>query len=115
MGEDWDPESVRQLLNSSLEQFDPPTLDQLRAARMHALSRHSVRNIVSPMFAWRGRHVLWNEPIHRHISHHWIGGILLAACLFTGMTYWQHATDSDTDDVDIAILTDDLPLQYYLE
>ena len=41
--------------------------------------------------------------------------MLLAASLFSGITYWQQAIDNDTGDVDIAILTDDLPIQYYVD
>jgi hypothetical protein len=41
--------------------------------------------------------------------------MLLVASLFSSIAYRQQAMDSDTSDEDIAILTDDLPIQYYLE
>jgi len=41
--------------------------------------------------------------------------MLLAASLFSGIAYWQHVMDNDTSDEDIAILTDDLPIQYYVD
>ena len=115
MDEKWNPEPIKQLLNRSLAQLDQPTLARLRAARMHALNRYEARGAPLPLFAWAGGHVIWHASAHRHRIYYWIGTILLAASLFSGLVYWQQAMDNDISDVDIAILTDDLPLQYYLD
>ena len=82
---------------------------------MLALNRHEARSITSPLFAWAGEHAIWHPSAHRHGIHYWFGATLLAVSLFYGIVYWQQAMDNDTSDVDIAILTDDLPIQYYAD
>jgi len=113
MEENWNPESISQLLNRSLLRLDQPMLACLRSARKQALDRYEARRAALPLFAWAGEHIIWHESAHRR--YYWIGAILLAASLFSGITYWQQAMDSDTSAEDIAILTDDLPIQYYVE
>ena len=115
MDEKWNPEPIKQLLNRSLAQLDQPTLAHLRAARLQALSRYEARSTTLPLLAWNGEHVAWHTSVLRHSIHYWIGAILLVFSLFSGIAYWQHAMDNDTSDLDIAILTDDLPLQYYAD
>jgi hypothetical protein len=115
MDENWNPELIKQLLNRSLAQIDQPTLAGLRSARMHALNRYEARSSTLPLFAWAGEHVIWHASAHRHRIYYWIGAMLLVASLFSSIAYRQQAMDSDTSDEDIAILTDDLPIQYYLE
>jgi len=115
MDEKWNPEPVKQLLNRSLAQLEQPTLARLYAARLQALNRYEARSATSPLFAWDGEQVIWHTSAHRHSIHYWVGVILLAASLFGGIAYWQQAIDNDTSDVDLAILTDDLPLQYYTD
>lgn len=109
MDEKWNPELIKQLLNRSLAQLDQPTLARLRAARLQALNRYETRSATLPLFTWASDNVNWHASAHRHRIYYWRGAILLAAVLFSGIAYWQQATDNDTSDVDIAILTDDLP------
>jgi len=106
-------ESIKQLLNYSIAELDQSTLTRLRAARAHAVSRHNARSV--SLLAWAGEHASWHVPAHRQNSHYWIGVILLIVGLFSSIAYWQHAKDNDICDVDIAILTDDLPIQYYAD
>lgn len=115
MDEKWNPEPIKQLLNCSLEQLDPATLTRLRAARIHALSRHNTHAVSSPLLAWAGEHATWHTSAYRQSIHYWIGALLLAASIFSGIAYWQQETVNDTSDEDIAILTDDLPIQYYVD
>ena len=115
MNEKWNPERIKQLLNRSLAQLDQPTLARLHAARLQAMNRHEARSATLPLFAWTGEHIIWHASAHRHRIYYWMGAILLAASLFSGIAYWQQTMDNDTGDVDIAILTDDLPIQYYVD
>jgi len=115
MDEQWSPEPIRQLLNRSLEQIVQSTLARLHAARLLALNRHKDRTATLPLFAWPGGHVIWEVLAHHHSIFHWIGAMLLAAIIFNCIVSWQDVMDNDTNDEDIAILTDDLPLQYFLE
>ena len=115
MNDKLNTESIRQLLNRSSAQLGQPTLARLRDVRTQALARYDARSN-APAFAWAGA---LNGSGHstgsHHRNHYWAAAVLLAALLFSGATYWQHLTDHDNSDVDIAILTDDLPIDVYVE
>ena len=115
MDKKFDPEPIKQLLNRSLAQIDLTTLVRLHAARLQALNRYEARSSTLTLFAWAGEHITWHSSVPRHNIHYWIGAMLLGFSLFSGIAYWQQAMDNDTSDVDIAILTDDLPIQYYVD
>ncbi len=114
MNKEWNPESIKPLLNRSLAQIDPSTLTRLRSARIHALSRHKTHSATLPLLTWAGEHVIWLASAHRHRIHYWMGALLLVTSL-CGIAYWQQAMDNDNSDMDIEILTDDLPIQYYAD
>ena len=110
-------ESVRQLLNRSSARIDPSALARLRDARTQALARYDARS-TEPAFAWAGlsstnsRHAAGS---HRSHYLYWIAALLFAASLFSAVAYWKQATDHEVSDVDIAILTDDLPIEMYVD
>ena len=109
------PQQVKHLLNRSLSQLDQPTLGRLHDAREKALARYDAHS-TAPAFAWAG---LWTDHHHaaglHHKSHFWAAAVLLVAILFSCTAYWHHTTDHDVSDVDIAILTDDLPIEIYVD
>jgi len=109
------PEQIKQLLNRSLAQLDQPTLARLRDARAQALARYDAHS-AAPAFAWAS---LWTDHRHaadsHHKSHYLAAAVLLAALLFSSAAYWHHTTDHDVSEVDIAILTDDLPIEVYVD
>lgn len=109
------PESIRQLLNRSVAQLDQATHSSLRAARLRALSRYETRRATSSLFAWDVVHVNGHATVPHHGFNYWMGVMLLAVGLFSGIVCWQQAMDNDVGDMDIAILTDDLPIQYYVD
>jgi hypothetical protein len=115
MDENWNPEPIKQLLNHSLAQLDQPTLARLRSARAQALDRYERHNVTLPLFAWVGEHTICRASAHRHSSYYRMGVLLFVVSLFSGIAYWQLTMDNDTSDEDIAILTDDLPIQYYID
>lgn len=116
MNQKFHPEKIRQLLNRSLSQLEQPTLERLREARTQALGRYDARS-ATPAFAWAGHSSRSGHSTQsHHKSYYWAGVILLLACLFSGAAYWQHTTaEHDTSAVDIAILTDDLPMHVYVD
>jgi Protein of unknown function (DUF3619) len=110
-------EPIKQLLNRSLEQIDQSTLAHLYAARTRALDRHEAcATAILPLFTWPGIHVIQRVLAHRQEIYNWIGILLLAACISNGIVYyWQETLNNKSSEVDIAILTDDLPVEYFLE
>ncbi|OGT25192.1 MAG: hypothetical protein A3K00_09805 [Gallionellales bacterium RIFOXYD2_FULL_52_7] len=104
-------DSIRKLLDHATVHLDTTTASHLRSARNRALAYQA------PRPAWLDRHgILVLATRSRHGIPFWALSILLAAGLLLGTaTYWQHATEHDHSDIDIAILTDDLPVDAYID
>lgn len=115
MDDKLNPELVRQLLNCSLDRIDQSTLAHLRSARLRALSHYEARSGTLPLFAWSEGHAIWHASAVRQRVYYWTGAILLAASLIGGIAYWQQAMDDVSIDEEISILTDDLPIQYFVD
>ncbi|MGA7749190.1 MAG: DUF3619 family protein [Gallionella sp.] len=119
MDKQWDPEAIRRLLDESVNLIDQSTLLRLRGARLQALKQYDARGatlpLLSSLLSWAGvrLNIDWHASAHHRKLYRWISALLLVASLFSGVAYWQQMMVEDPDDVDIAILTDDLPIEYY--
>lgn len=93
-------------LDEGVGRLDVPTVDALRAGRRRALSarRHSDAGSVHGKVA-----VL--DWFHHHTRMFWV--VLLLAVL-VGMAGYQMFGSEEIEDVDILLLTDDLPPQAYI-
>jgi uncharacterized protein HemX len=112
MNEHMNNDGIRQLLDRSLSQLDQSTLARLREARQHAVRRAA--HSQSPAQAWLDTHFSRFIP-RRHATATWVAiTLLIAVLLGSAGYYWQQTSDADTA-VDIAILTDDLPISYYVD
>jgi hypothetical protein len=110
MTNELDPRKIAQLLTQSTRQLDEATLSALVNARQNALKRQSVR---VPVFALTtGR---WTDRLMPHSAQPWIAAGLLAAVLVVGTSYWQHVEEQQIDELDVAILTDDLPIEVFVD
>jgi hypothetical protein len=107
-------EQLRQLLNRSNAQLDEKTLKILHQARTQALKHHDEQQVHTLALSGHGKYGHWHTPAH-HKPYLWAVGLLLAASILSGIAYWHKTPSNDTSDVDIAILTDDLPLQVYVD
>lgn len=104
------PESIAKLLTSAAEELDTGTIEALQRSRNIALARQSLHKPVLALNSLHGIH--W--PI-AHPAPKWMYAaiILLAAALVSVAGYWHH--ESDTSHLDIAILTDDLPMEIFVD
>ena len=105
------PEAIAKLLTRAAQQLDGSTIAALRQARNVALQRQSLRKPVLSLSTGHGMH--WLVP---HSAHQWAAVvILLAATLVGGVNYWQHTQERELIHLDVAILTDDLPLELFVD
>ena len=108
---------IKQLLNRSLTRMDRSTLERLRDSRAQALAQYGVRRTASS-FAWAGK-TPWETLGHAFSgpqkTHFWVVAVLFIILLFGATLYSQQTAEPDTTDVDIAILTDELPIHVYLD
>jgi Protein of unknown function (DUF3619) len=106
---------IKELLDESTLQLTPVTLEKLRNSRSRALAHQRTHSRV-PVLAWLGHHGGQHDSFHMSKSMSWAVAALFVACLVSGATFWQNYTsEHEICDVDIAILTDDLPIHVYLD
>ena len=104
---------IKYLLNRSAMRIEAPVLQRLHLARTQALMRYDSRRS-SPVWAWAGNFT-WSSNVSPQKIHFWTATVLIVIFLLGASTYLSQAAGSDTSDVDIAILTDDLPMHVYID
>ncbi|MDD5058481.1 MAG: DUF3619 family protein [Sideroxydans sp.] len=107
---------VGQLIERSATQLDNNILNKLQAARQNALQhQRAASHFYIPN--WLGGNVLAHSHLHLPYSRagNWGLAVLLVAVLFGGSLYWQSLNEHDHAEIDIAILTDDLPVDMYVD
>lgn len=106
---------IKELLNASTSQLAPATLEKLRGARSLALEHQRTRRS-APVLAWLGHHGGQNESFHMSKAMAWVVAALFVVVLISGASYWQsYTTEHEICDVDISILTGDLPIHVYVD
>ena len=106
---------IGRLLNRSSEQLNQDILGKLQSARRTALN-YQQKTQQAPVMAWLTEHGVISH--HSTSGHRTLGfgiAMLLAAVLLGSSLYWQQAKERDHAEIDIAILTDDLPVAMYVE
>lgn len=104
-------ESLAKLLTRATQQLDTDTVDALRRARNVALGRQLQRKPVFALSTGHGAH--WLIP---HSTHQWVAMVILfVTIIFGGVNYWQHSQEHDLAHLDAEILTDDLPLEVFVD
>lgn len=106
-------DSIKQLLDHSAAHIDQHTAETLCDARARALENHRTQES-APVLAWLGQHGLWSgNPKYLQRAF----ALLFVACLIGSFAYLQHINDHEHDpsEIDVAILTDELPLDAYVE
>ena len=102
---------IAQLLTQSTWQMDAEVLSALSDARQKALQRQSQRVPVFTLATGR-----WTHLLPSFSSYQWVSAGLLAVMLVIGSGYyWHHTHEQQIADLDVAILTDDLPIEVFVD
>ncbi len=111
MNTEFDPGRIAQLLTQSTHRMDAQTLSALSRARQSALERHTSE---SPAYAlaFAGR---WSRRLAPSATMRWLAAGLLAATMVTVASYYHHAQEQQIGELDVAILTDELPLEVFVD
>ncbi len=116
MTNELDPGKIAQLLTQGTRQLDAVTVSALISARQKALKRQSVCVTVSmPTPASGHSSFRWTDRLIPHSAQPWIAAGLLVAVLIAGTSYWQNIQEQQIDDTDLAILTDELPIDVFVD
>jgi len=105
-----DPVKIAQLLTQSSRQLDTSTLSALADARQNALKRHRVRAPAVALSTGR-----WTHNLIPHSGQQWLVTGLLVAILVLATGYWQHTQEQQISELDVAILTDELPIEVFVD
>jgi hypothetical protein len=90
-------------------------MTQVRKIRDQALARYDTRS-VAPGFVLAGAMSgTFQTTSPQKDTHFWVAALLVAIIMFGGNSYFKHLTEHDGSDVDIAILTDELPIDVYVD
>ena len=101
------PEHIAQLLSQA--PLDDHTVAALRQARNLALDRQ----VQSVSVLSTGHGFNWLMP---HSTQQKVAMVILfVTIIFGGVNYWQHAHEVELARLDAAILTDDMPLEVFVD
>jgi len=115
MSTELDPGKIAQLLTQSSRQLDDDTTSALANARQNALKRQKV---TAPELALStGR---WTHGLIPHNGQQWLAAGLLAATFLFATGYWQLTNEQPNQvqqisAIDVAILTDELPIEVFVD
>jgi hypothetical protein len=104
---------IVQHLEHGVNQLEPGVRERLLAARKSALSQY--REQPATGLAWAG------QAIVRFFGHHPAGvrhlaAVAMLAVALAGVAYWQNnGKTPDLAEIDFSLLTDELPLNAYLD
>jgi hypothetical protein len=108
--QDLAPEQISALLTLSAEQLDSSTVAQLQRARQAALAKQAAEVEVFALAGGRGIH--WPIP---QSARYWTAILLVVAIAGTA-GYWQHHWKHEKmAHLDVAILTDDMPMEVFVD
>jgi hypothetical protein len=102
---------IGSLLNRSAQQLDRSTLNELHTARQQALQN---QRVASPVWVSRNGLLHGQLRLSPRALNWFIVGVV-ASLLVINLTYWERTYEHDHSDIDIAILTDDMPVDAFVD
>lgn len=107
---------VANLLDQGATQLEPHTAERLAAARKRAIARYRPE----PANAWKWAAATSGGPQYRGESRRYgMRALLLLAALVSaiaiGVSWHSSSSGPDIADIDAALLTDDLPINAFLD
>jgi hypothetical protein len=104
---------VVEYLNRAADELDSGTRERLATAREKALSRYRERAQPAWLPAWAP--VGWRRGQRAH-GGLYLTGVAALVIGLAGLTYWHTMPPpNDFSEVDLKLLTDDLPINAYLD
>jgi hypothetical protein len=106
-----DPKKIAQILNQSTQDLDEGTISSLQQARAQALQRQAARIHTLQIAGHR-----WTSHLLPHTIQQWILAAFLVLGIASGASIWvQHNHHQQMIDLDVEILTDELPIEIFLD
>ena len=106
-----DPGKIAKILNLSTQDLDAETLSSLQQARAQALQRQTTRVHMLQIAGHR-----WTSHLLPHTIQQWILAAFLVLGIAGGTSIWlQHNHHQQMIDLDVEILTDELPIEIFLD
>lgn len=104
---------IAAMLNRSASQLDDEVAASLRQARLNALQKRRTR---SPAYSL----AVISDHVHAVLTPHSAGQwFATAALIFTivvgGANLWEYRQAQSVSHLDIAILTDDMPMEVFID
>ena len=101
-------------LNRGLDDIKQGTRYQLKSARQAALDRCRVAPQPAFGLAWAGN-TATRMGRSRYFNARYIAAATLLVLSLIGVTYWQFVQSNDIAEIDVSLLTGDLPISAYLD
>ncbi len=105
-----DPGKVARLLTQGSRQLDAEIVSALAGARQNALKRQALRVPVATLSTGG-----WTHSLIPHSAQQWLSAVLLVAIFAAAAGYWHHAREQQISELDLAILTDELPIEVFVD
>jgi type VI protein secretion system component VasK len=110
MSHKTDPAKIAQLLTIGVSQLDEETVSALSSAREKALERQAVSSHALALSSVR-----WTRSWIRHGTQSWVALALVLALLVLGTGFLHQVQEQQNVDTDVAILTDDVPMDAFVD
>jgi hypothetical protein len=105
---------IVQRLNRGLDHIKQGTLYQLQSARHAALDRY--REVPQPVFCLAVAGKVASRVSHHHnFNARYVAAAALLVLSLIGISYWQFVMSNDVAEIDVSLLTGDLPINAYLD